>query len=636
MSSITPHYRSVTQLLQSRSFSIDEYQREYKWERRHIEELLSDLLARFWGEYRDGDTPKDASGYGEYFLGSIIVTERSGKSYLVDGQQRVTSLTLLMIHLYRIAKESGLPVASTIEPLIFSDNFGEPKFNLDIKERTPVIRALFNGDEYNAEGKDESIATILARYSDIENIDLSEELGVAFPGFIYWVMSNVGLIEISTNNDSQAYAIFETMNDRGKPLSPVDMLKAYLLAPIEDEDQRIRSNSVWKKTVLELVTWGDESDPERDGAAMKAWLRAQYATSVRERKAGSVDKDWELIGTTFHRWIRDNESSVGTGKAERNIQIMTEELPFFAEAYKLILQASANYTQGLEPVFYNAHNDFTWQNTVLLAALDPQDDQETVRRKIAATAAYLDIWIMRRTTNYIRVGYSATSYAMFLLAKEIRRKPLPELAHILIRKLDEDDVNFEGSESRNRRGIADLGLNQFSRRYIFHMLARVTAYVDSGSGKPDMFDSYVDRKIKNPSDIEHIWADKYERYADECPTEQDFENWRNNVAGLLLLPADVNRSYQAKPFEEKSPHYAKQNLYAASLSPAAYEHQPQFEAFRSREQLPFRPYDAFGKREQLERRDLLIALANRIWSPEKIAEYAKNGRDSGVSTFLPT
>lgn len=52
MSSITPHYRTITQLLQSRSFSIDEYQREYKWERTNIEELLSDLQGKFETCYR--------------------------------------------------------------------------------------------------------------------------------------------------------------------------------------------------------------------------------------------------------------------------------------------------------------------------------------------------------------------------------------------------------------------------------------------------------------------------------------------------------------------------------------------------------------------------------------------------------
>ena len=90
VSSITPHYRTVTQLLQNRSFSIDEYQREYKWSQQNIEELVTDLQGKFDSAYRAGDSPKAASEYPDYFLGSIIVTKRAGKNFLVDGQQRVT------------------------------------------------------------------------------------------------------------------------------------------------------------------------------------------------------------------------------------------------------------------------------------------------------------------------------------------------------------------------------------------------------------------------------------------------------------------------------------------------------------------------------------------------------------------
>ena len=296
MSTITPHYRSVQQLLQSRSFSIDEYQREYKWEKSNVDELLTDLQLKFQSCYRAGDDTRMVSNYDEYFLGSIIVSSRNGRSYLIDGQQRVTSLSLLLICLYRAAKEQNLQVLQTIAPLIFSDNFGEPKFNLDIAERLPVIEALFKGDPFNPDGKDESIQTMHARYRDIEQNDLIADLGDSLPHFAYWLMTRVGLIEIATDNDNYAYAIFETMNDRGKPLSPVDMLKAYLLAPILDEDKRRNANQVWKKNVLELITWRGEHEAERDAACIKAWFRAQYAESIRDRKAGSTDKDWELIG----------------------------------------------------------------------------------------------------------------------------------------------------------------------------------------------------------------------------------------------------------------------------------------------------------------------------------------------------
>ena len=623
MSTITPHYRSVQQLLQSQSFSIDEYQREYKWEKENIEELITDLLGKFFSSYQPSDVTKKVSGYEDYFLGSIIVSKRNGKNYLVDGQQRVTSLTLLLIYLHKVAKEKAQQVVGSIAPLIYSDNLGEPKFNLDIPERLPVIAALFNAEEFNPNGKEESIQTMYERYQDIERLDLAGELKEGLPHFIYWLLTKVGLIEIATDNDNYAYAIFETMNDRGKPLSPVDMLKAYLLATVKDSDQRSIANQKWKAQVLALISWSGEHEPERDANCIKAWFRAQYANSTRERKAGATDKDWELIGSTFHRWVRDNQVKLKLGGEAENLALITTHFPFFGKAYSQILDASKTYTKGLEAVFYNAHNEFTWQNTVLLAPLNVTDDDETVRRKIEATATYLDIWLMRRTVNYIRVGYSSTSYAMFLLCKDIRNKTLAELIAILSKKLNEDDVTFAGSLSKGRIGIEGLALNQFSRRYIYHLLARMTAYIEVGSGKPDLFDKYVDRKIVNPCDIEHICAKNFALYGSEFSTEQEFQEWRNHVGGLLLLPADVNRSYQDQSFEVKAPHYAKQNLYAASLTASMYEHQPKFKGFLEKQQLLFKSYEKFDKAAQKERRELVSAIVDKVWSIDRLADLTK-------------
>jgi hypothetical protein len=383
------------------------------------------------------------------------------------------------------------------------------------------------------------------------------------------------------------------------------MLKAYLLAPIEDAEQRRNANQTWKKQVLDLISWGGTHEPERDAACIKAWLRAQYADTMRERKAKSQDQDWELIGNAFHRWVRDNrnrtELKLGTEAA--NLALISTHFTFFAKAYQLILDASRTYTTGLESVFYNAHNEFTRQNTVLLAPLCVTDDNETLRRKLEVTATYLDIWLMRRAVNYIRLGYSSTAYAMFILCRDIRRKPLNELVAILSQKLADDDVTFDGNPTRGRIGIKGFGLNQLSRRYIYHLLARLTAYTEVGAGRPDRFYEYINRQQPNPCDIEHIWSNDYSQYKDQFQSEQEFQDWRNGIAGLLLLPADVNRSYQDKPFDQKAPHYAQQNLYAASLTPSAYQHQPRFKTFLEQKGLPFKPYTQFGKTEQQERRD---------------------------------
>lgn len=621
MSTITPHYRSVKDLLQSRSFAIDEYQREYKWETENIEELLADLQGKFFTSYKPEHDTAQVSSYAEYFLGSIIVSRRNGQSYLIDGQQRVTSLTLLLICLYRAAKAKNLPVAATVAPLIFSDNFGQLKFNLDILERRPVLEALFAGLPFSPEAADESVQAMYARYREIEE-NLPEELGNALTHFLYWLMNRVGLIEIVAGNDAYAYAIFETMNDRGKPLSPVDMLKAWLLAPIADAGARQEANQVWKQQVLELIAWGGSHEPERDANCIKAWLRAQYAETIRERKAGADDKDWELIGSTFHRWVRDNDSRLGLGKAQPNLALMRVSFPFFARAYRRILDASRTLTPGLEAIYYNAHNDFTWQSTVLLAPLVETDDAETVRRKLAVTATYLDIWLMRRVVNYIRVGYSSVSYAMWSLCRDIRRTGVDDLVAILSRKLAEDDATFAGSPSRGRKGLDELLLNQFTGRYIFHLLARLTAATEAGAGRTTSFVALVNRNVKNPFDIEHIWANDYAAVSDLFASPGEFQEWRNHIASLLLLPADVNRSLKDKSYAQKRPHYAKQNFYAASLDDSVYVHQPQFQQYRAANHLPFQPYAQFTKEEQRARRKLVAALVETVWSPERLKEAA--------------
>lgn len=623
MSAITPHYRTIQELLQGRSFAIDEYQREYKWEKKNIEDLLNDLQAKFFAHYQAGHETKDVNEYGEYFLGSIIVSQRNGKNYLVDGQQRTTSLTLLLIYLYRAANERALGVAATMAPLIYSDDMGVAKFNLDIPERLEIIRALYEGKSFVPDEKDESIQTMYARYQDIEASGLVEELGDGLPHFIYWLMRKVGLIEIATNNDAYANVIFESMNDRGKPLSPMDMLKAYLLAPITDAGTRVAVNAAWRNYVLDLITVNQEHQHDRDGEFMRDWLRAQYAETIRERSAGATDKDWELVGNMFHRWVRDNHARLGLGKAESNAGFVKDSFRFFCKAWLLVQQAGETYLPGLEAIYYNAQNGLTLQNTVLLAPLIETDGAQTVRRKLAVAATYLDIWLMRRKVNYIRTGYSAIYYAMHLLSRKIRRKGLDELVQILGDELVNDDVTVQGSASQKwRKGLAGFGLNQHSKAYIYHLLARVTAYTEMHSGRGDNFPHLVDRTTKNPYDIEHIFSDDFAKYQAIFANEKEFEEVRDNVACLLLLPQDVNRSLQDKDFREKRKTYAQQNFYAASLGDAIYLHQPQFRQFKEKQKLPFEAYADFTKEEQHKRGQLLMALVEAIWSPERLKAAA--------------
>ena len=336
-----------------------------------------------------------------------------------------------------------------------------------------------------------------------------------------------------------------------------------------------------------------------------------------------MDKDWELIGSTFHKWIRDNAKTIGLGSQDKNYDFMTDEFTFYADYYKVILDASQKLTPGLEAIFYNSRLDFTLQRTVLLAPLRPTDDRAMADAKMNAVATYLNIWIMQRAVNYIRTGYSASSYTMFNLCKEIRNKPIDQLVEILIARLEKDDTSFTSAKDGERGGIEEFGLNSFTPKTLFQFLARITAFVESESGRPDPFEQLVNRKGKVRYDIEHIWANKFSQHKDEFDDEADFQVWRNSVGALVLLPSDVNQSFQDKKYKDKVPHYTKQNLYAASLTESVYTHQPQYLAFQKRYDLPFKPFQTFDK-EAIEQRDeLLLKLSAVIWAPDTIRRAAK-------------
>jgi len=192
-----------------------------------------------------------------------------------------------------------------VADLIFSQKYGKRSFNLDIPDRTACMEALYRGEEFANPDAPESIANILGRYAELEDLFPEELAGAALPYFMDWLVENVHLVEITAYSDDDAYTIFETMNDRGLSLAPADMLKGYLLANITDTDRRTRADRLWKDRIQALADLGKDEDAD----GIKSWLRSQYAENIRERRRGAVAQDFELIGTEFHRWVRANEKA---------------------------------------------------------------------------------------------------------------------------------------------------------------------------------------------------------------------------------------------------------------------------------------------------------------------------------------
>ena len=92
--------QTVRELMADARFSIDVYQREYAWQARQVRELIDDLTGRFLDCYRDDQSPSDVHGCEHYFLGPLVTSEgQRGERLIVDGQQRLTTLTLPVVAL---------------------------------------------------------------------------------------------------------------------------------------------------------------------------------------------------------------------------------------------------------------------------------------------------------------------------------------------------------------------------------------------------------------------------------------------------------------------------------------------------------------------------------------------------------
>ena len=534
---------------------------------------------------------------------------RTAQKFIIDGQQRLTTLTLLLICLHRQLEDTEQK--GQIADLIFSQKFGKRSFNLDVPDRAGCMEALYNSQEFvGAESSDESIANIIERFSDIEELFPDVLKGAVLPYFVDWLIWNVHLVEITAYSDDDAYTIFETMNDRGLSLTPADMLKGYLLANITDAEHRTRASRVWKERVQKLAELGKDEDAD----GIKSWLRSQYAESIRERKRGAAPQDFDLIATEFHRWVRDHEKRLGLTKSAEFDRFIERDFAYYGGWYERLRRAAETLTPGLECVHFNAQHNFTLQYPVLLAPLRIGDDDATAFRKLRVVAAYLDILINRRIWNWRAIDYSTMQYAMFLEMRKIRGKSPTELAALLRESLDAETETFASNDRFQLHGT--------NGRQIHRLLARMTDYVETRSGQPSRYVEYSQRG-RNGYEIEHVWADHPERHTDEFGHASEFQEYRNRVGDLLLLPKSFNASYGDLPYSKKRNHYLGQNLLARSLHEGAYDHNPGFVSFIEDSGLPFHPHSEFKKADLDSGQKLYERLAERIWSPERLAQEAE-------------
>lgn len=596
--------RCVFDVLNERKYTVDYFQREYSWEQKHIDQLITDLTSTFLDVYTEGDPRTAAEHYNNYYLGPFVVSSKEGMKSIIDGQQRLTSLTLFLIYLNNLQKELG--IKESIEPLVFSERYGQKSFNIQVEERMPCLEKLFLEGHYEVQpDDDESTVNMAERYANIEESFPEEIKGAALPYFLDWLKYNVILVEITAYSDDNAYTIFESMNDRGLNLTSTEMLKGYILSRFKEPKDREKANGFWKESVQSLHRHSKDEDQK----FFQAWLRSQYADTIRQSKAGSSNEDFEKIGTRFHSWFRDNLSKMGL-KADSPGEFRTlvhEEMKCYLRAYLDILNAQKEEKPGWEHVFYISQWGIAASLSfpLMLAPLKSTDSPDVTRQKINEVARYIETFAVRRSVNFRTFSASSIRYTMYMLVKELRGKELDSLRTMLQAKLDGMEESWDG--------LAKFKMHGQNHWFVKFLLSRITGFIEQKSGIPTSFSTYFVSTGTKPFEVEHIWADKFGEHQDEFQQQHEFDSYRNRVGDLVLLPRGTNQSYGAMPYAEKREHYLKENLLVKSLHPKVYENNPNFLGMVKTLGIPFKAHDAFTKADISERQALIQRICEVIW-----------------------
>ena len=596
---------NINTLLKNQKFTIDYFQREYRWQEKHIKILLDDLTATFLKSFNTEHKRTEVANYPNYYLGPMVfsVNPDDGKRSIIDGQQRITSITLLLIYLNHLQKNSEQQVS--ISELIFSERFGEKSFNMTDEIREPCLKALFECGEYIVkDDEDETVKNMVARYYDIEQFFPEELAKKTLPFFIDWLIENVVIVEIITYSDESAYTIFETMNDRGLNLTPTEMLKGYVLSKITDRKQRNDINKLWKNLMQELHDYGETADQ----SFFQAWFRAKYAVSIRPGKAGSENQDFEIIGSRFHNWFKDNHQDLfKLGSSDEFYIFFKTAFPFFVKWYLAAWDAQAEFDKMIPHINYI--NEWgiaeSLQEPLILASINLNDSDDIIKKKIDDVARYIETFTVRRAINYRKFGQTTIKYTMFNVIKRIRNND--------IITLDANLFNEVQSIPENWDNVCDFGMHGQNKRFVKHFLSRISSYLDNLVGKDTTYVTYQYPNGKQ-FEIEHIWANKFEEHRDEFEQEGDFQKWRNSIGALILLPQGTNQSFSSDKYEEKIKHYLKENTYAQTLNQAYYIKNPNFLKSEIIQRLGFEAHIQFKKEDIVKRTKLVQCLCEELWS----------------------
>jgi uncharacterized protein with ParB-like and HNH nuclease domain len=239
-------------------FIIPKYQREYTWRRDNWDSLIDDI----------SENPEG------HFIGSIICINKTGDTLetqeleLVDGQQRLTTLSLLYAAIYKRLSESETVDEDlkfelhNLRNRILLKSTTKPRIQLSVQNNNELdfmkaldVAGLIEFSDKNANWGNRVIAKAFRHYyenrlKDMNKADLLKLLRA---------INSTLLVKIEVSSASDAFMLFESLNNRGVPLSPIDLVKNNLLAKLEKQGNDIDEAFIkWNLIINYLPEEGDQ------------------------------------------------------------------------------------------------------------------------------------------------------------------------------------------------------------------------------------------------------------------------------------------------------------------------------------------------------------------------------------------
>lgn len=613
---VQPDKQNIDQVFSNTVYYIDFYQRQYKWDKEPVNRLLEDVFYKFNEEderHKNLQLPADqrVAKYSWYYLNTYVTNkdEDTGRLYVVDGQQRLTTLTLILIRLRHMAKEYDSALYDWISQKISGTQGYKRTFWMNHERNLATIQALFDGSIEIPEGEGDTGKNMKSNY-DIISKRLQRELtdNDRFERFVFYFLQRLVIIQLNVEQ-TDVPMVFEVINDRGVRLKAYEILKGKLLGQIDKETlNTLNLNEIWEKQVNAINAYSSDYTDEVDNFFI-AYLRSKFSDTVGDSR--KFDKG-------YHRSIFSNTDLDIDHNPLAVKNFILNEFTYFTNLYIRLLKLSRTETEGFRHIFYNDLNQRDSQLRLILAACTPNDPDED--DKIKAVSFETDRMITLLQLQRCYGGGNRFNELSYLIGEKIRNKDVETIRKVfnnaLIEELQDKLSIPDLAEPFNYAYFKDTGIDLDKRfkRYLFARVEQFIADNTSMNMRHNIYNLVANTGPVNGFHIEHIIAENEENRHLFKDDPEYFNSQRNRLGGLLLLKGRDNESSNNESYDKKLESYANTLYWNESLRADSYKSKLDFQNMINKYNLNFHPLDKFGPDELEERQRLLFSIVKIIWN----------------------